>query len=92
VFAIAGLIIAGRVYQDAPALRSGQYKIAVAGLLYLILFVILRAISLHQFATVLNYEICGEKINRIAEWMGIFWVGLAAFWPCRSQTSNEKKK
>ncbi|MEN6375209.1 MAG: hypothetical protein ABFD75_10590 [Smithella sp.] len=51
-------------------------------LVVLILFVGLRAISLHQFGTVLNYEIWGARINWIAELFGIYWICLAIFWPC----------
>ena len=81
---IAGLIIFRAAYHRLSAVSSGVNKIAFIGLVYLLLFVVLRAISLHQFGTVLNYEICGARVNWIAELLGIYWIGLAVFRPHRT--------
>jgi len=60
---------------------SVREKMAASGLVYLVLFVGLRAISLHQFGAVLGWEIWGIRINWIAELFGIYWICFAIFWP-----------
>ena len=85
VAGVTGLMIVGIMLRRMPVLRYGHNRVAFMGLAYLILFVVLRGISLHQFGTVLKYEIGGVRINCLAELFGIYWIGLAAFWPCRAR-------
>jgi hypothetical protein len=56
-----------------------NHSITVVGLGYLLIFVIFRGISLHQFGVVLNYEIFGARINWIAELIGIYCICLSVF-------------
>ncbi len=83
LISFSGLIFSGILYRRLASSFSIQQKLAVTGLAYLILFVILRAVSLHQFGAVLNYEIGAARVNWIAELLGIYWMGLAIFWPHR---------
>jgi hypothetical protein len=75
-----GLILAVILHRLSRSF-SAQKKMAIAGLAYLILFVILRTISLHHFGAVLNYEIWGLRMNWIAELFGIYWICLSIIWP-----------
>lgn len=45
---------------------------------YLCLFVVLRAISLHQYEAILGYTVAGARLNWIGELAGIYGVGAAA--------------
>jgi hypothetical protein len=80
---VVGLIFSAILYRRLSQFLSTPKSMAVVGLAYLILFIILRAISLHQFGMVLNYEICGLRVNWIAELFGIYWICLSIFWPSR---------
>ena len=81
LFFVISMIFSAFLYSRSLRFFSVQEKMAAFGLVYLILFVGLRAISLHQFGTVLGYEIWGMRINWIAELFGIYWVCFAIFWP-----------
>ena len=81
MFISIGVIFCGFLYRRLSQSFAIPEKLAAIGLAYLILFVGLRAISLHQFGTVLSYEIWGARINWIAELCGIYWICLAIFWP-----------
>ena len=83
LFFSIGLVFSGILYRPLSQSFLVQEKLAVIGLSYLILFVMLRAISLHQFGTVLSYEIWGARINWIAELFGIYWICLTIFSPYR---------
>jgi hypothetical protein len=63
-----------------------RYSAAASGFAYLLLFVVLRAISWHPFDAVLSCEIWGARINWIAELLGICWV-LAASVPRAAKSS-----
>jgi membrane-anchored protein YejM (alkaline phosphatase superfamily) len=80
LFFVISMIFSSFLYRRSLQLFSVQEKIAAFGLVYLILFVGLRAISLHQYGTVLGYEIWGMRINWIAELFGIYWICFAIFW------------
>ena len=81
LFISIGVIFSGFLYRRLSQFFSAPEKLAAIGLAYLILFVVLRAISLHQFGTVLSYEIWGARINWIAELFGIYWICFAIFRP-----------
>jgi hypothetical protein len=83
LFFSIGLVFSGILYRRLSQSFLVQEKLAVIGLSYLILLVILRAISLHQFGTVLSYEIWGARINWITELFGIYWICLTIFSPYR---------
>ena len=70
------LITMIRVLQ-IPVLAS--HSITIVGLVYLLIFVIFRGISFHQFEVVLDYEILGARINWIAELIGIYIICLSIF-------------
>lgn len=76
-----GLIVTGILYRRLSQSFSIREKMAVIGLAYLTLFVVLRAVSLHQFGTVLSYEIRGARVNWIAELFGIYCICLSVFLP-----------
>lgn len=80
LFFVISMIFSAFLYRRSLQFFSVQEKIAAFGLVYLILFVGLRAISLHQFGTVLGWEIWGVHINWIAELFGIYWICFAIFW------------
>lgn len=80
-FFVISLIIYALLYRRSLQFFSVQEKVTAIGLVYLVLFVGLRAISLHQFGTVLGWKIWGVRINWIAELFGIYWICLAIFWP-----------
>lgn len=86
LFVSIGVIFSGFLYRRLSQSFSVQEKLAAIGLTYLILFVGLRAISLHQCGTVLSYEIWGVRINWIVELFGIYWICLMIYWP----NSNSK--
>jgi hypothetical protein len=73
-------ILAARRISDLPAKTIKQNMITVLGVAYLILFVIFRGISLHQFGTVLNLQIFGARVNWLAELLGIYWILFSSFW------------
>ncbi|MEQ8162490.1 MAG: hypothetical protein ABRQ34_03125 [Smithellaceae bacterium] len=82
LFFVISVIFSTFLYRRSLQFFSVQEKIAAFGLVYLVLFVGLRAISLHQFGTVLGWEIWGVRINWIAELFGIYWICFAIFRPC----------
>lgn len=51
-----------------------QYRFTLVIFLYLFAFVILRAISLHQYETILDLRILGLRLNWIGELAGIYGV------------------
>lgn len=55
-----------------------RYKLLASGLLFLMTFIVLRAISFHHFDTFLQSRCFGIKMNWALELSGIFLVGLAA--------------
>jgi hypothetical protein len=81
LFFVISVIFSTFLYRRSLQFFSVQEKIAAFGLVYLVLFVGLRAISLHQFGTVLGWEIWGVRINWIAELFGIYWICFAIFRP-----------
>jgi hypothetical protein len=87
VFGI-GLTFSAMLYRRFAPSFSFREKIALIGLSYLTLFVILRAISLHQFGAILGYEILGVRVNWIAELIGIYWICLAIILPIQSESSG----
>ena len=58
---------------------KAYHIVSLFGFAYLLLFVILRGISLHQFDTFRSYEIFGAQVNWIVELSGIFWVSFSSF-------------
>lgn len=81
LFFVISVIFSTFLYRRSLQFFSVQEKMATFGLVYLVLFVGLRAISLHQYGTVLGWEIWGVRINWITELFGIYWICLAIFWP-----------
>lgn len=81
LFFVISVIFSTFLYRRSLQFFSVQEKIAAFGLVYLVLFVGLRAISLHQLGTVLGWEIWGVRINWIAELFGIYWICFAIFRP-----------
>ncbi|MEQ8152584.1 MAG: hypothetical protein ABRQ32_06740 [Smithellaceae bacterium] len=81
LFFVISVIFSTFLYRRSLQFFSVQEKIAAFGLVYLVLFVGLRAISLHQFGMVLGWEIWGVRINWIAELFGIYWICFAIFRP-----------
>jgi hypothetical protein len=53
------------------------YEIAMGCVVYLCAFVILRAISLHQYEKILDIRLFGLQVNWIGELLGIYGAGLA---------------
>ena len=61
------------------------HKLLTAGLVFLLTFVVVRAISFHHVDVFLKTSVAGLRMNGILELTGIFLVGLAA-WRERSRT------
>jgi hypothetical protein len=80
--AIAGvgmLIFFVAVVRGSKIQFKTYHIIALLGFSYLLLFVILRGISLHQFDTFRSYKIMGAEVNWILELLGIFWISFSSF-------------
>ena len=56
----------------------GRHKLLTAGVLFLVTFVMVRAISFHHFDSFLKLRLAGVKMNWALELGGIFLIGLAA--------------
>lgn len=77
--AIIGIIFLITMIRVLKIPFVANHSITIVGLFYLLIFVIFRGISLHQFDVVLNYEILGARINWTAELIGIYWICLSSF-------------
>jgi hypothetical protein len=77
--AIVGVIFLITMIRVLQIPVLANHSITIVGLIYLLIFVIFRGISLHQFEVVLNYEILGARINWIAELIGIYCICLSIF-------------
>ena len=56
-----------------------HHKLLSAGLLFLLTFIVVRAISFHHFDVFLKASFAGLKMNWILELSGIFLIATAAF-------------
>lgn len=56
-----------------------HHKLLSAGLLFLLTFIVVRAISFHHFDVFLKTSFVGLKMNWILELSGIFLIAIAAF-------------
>jgi tetratricopeptide (TPR) repeat protein len=79
VMAIVGVVFLVTVIHTLRTPVVVRHKITAMGFLYLLLFVLFRGISLHQFEDFLSYEILGVRVNWMAELTGIYWICLASF-------------
>jgi hypothetical protein len=57
---------------------SGRHKLLTSGVLFLVTFIVIRAISFHHFDSFLKVELAGVRMNRALELGGIFLIGTAA--------------
>jgi len=85
VIVISVFIITAIIIWSLPMEVVAHNTMTTLGVGYLVLFVILRGISLHQIGTILGYEILGARINWLAELLGIYWV-------CFSSLRNTTKR
>ena len=65
---------------------SWAIKLAMAGVVYLIAFIVIRAISLHVVDHLLRIEISGVKVNHVLELAGLALV----VFPAMMQFSNAR--
>jgi hypothetical protein len=72
---LAALALMGRLVQ-AERLET---KLGLAGLCFVVVFVIIRAASFHHIDTFLKYDIGGFRMNWVLELGGIIVIGIAAF-------------
>ena len=56
----------------------GLHKLLTSGVLFLVTFIVIRAVSLHHFDSFLKVKLAGVKMNWALELGGIFLIGLAA--------------
>jgi hypothetical protein len=84
IWAMAGVIcvfiITVIIICALPMEVVAHNRMTILGFAYLVLFIILRGISLHQFGNILGYEILGARINWLAELLGIYWVCFSSLW------------
>lgn len=59
-----------------------RFTLAFTGLLFLISFIIIRAVSLHSFDMVIQSSFLSIKMNWLFELTGIYMVGVAGFKEC----------
>ena len=59
--------------------ESREVKVALAGLLFLIVFVVIRAASFHHIDQFLKYDIGGFRMNWLLELGGISMIGWGAY-------------
>jgi hypothetical protein len=71
---VAGAAAFGRLFRGDPV----RYHVAIAGLVFLVAFVAIRAVSLHGVDAVINTRILGLKLNWILELGGIGLIDVAA--------------
>jgi hypothetical protein len=55
-----------------------RHKLLAGGLLFLLTFIVVRAISFHHFDVLLSTRVLGVRMNWVFELTGIFLVSLAA--------------
>lgn len=79
VLAVLGTAVAGGGWL---AWRGGAFwlghRLLAAGLVFLLTFIVVRAISLHQFDVFIQSHVLGVRVNGVLELTGIFLVSLAA--------------
>lgn len=79
VLAVLGVALAGGGWL---AWRGGPFwlghRLLTVGLFFLLTFIVVRAISLHQFDVFNQSRVLGIRVNGMLELTGIFLVGLAA--------------
>ena len=89
---IVGLLIAGLATLVAAAiLLAGTWRrtgLALFGLVFLIVFILIRAASFHHVDHLLGVRFAGMKMNWILELGGILCIGLAAGLNLRSSRSS----
>ena len=56
----------------------GRHKLLTSGVLFLVTFIVIRAVSFHHFDSFLKVKLAGVKMNWALELGGIFLIGLAA--------------
>ncbi len=78
ITAFAGLFVAWFVLQFRAFWAT--HRLLMVGLVVLITFVLLRAVSFHHFDVFLHTTIFGIRLHRILELAGILLVVLAAAW------------
>lgn len=74
---VIGILFFRKIYRLKLRSLYRNEKMAALGLSYLIMFVIQKSISLHQFGSVLTYRIINVRVEWIAELLGIYWI---LFW------------
>jgi hypothetical protein len=89
VFMIAGFCvvlfsIATILLNRLKQLLNKRCIITLVFFLYLFAFVAIRAISLHQYETLLDYKILGLRLNYIGELAGIYGVCFSMLFGSRS--------
>lgn len=55
-----------------------EHKLLAGGMLFLLTFIVVRAISFHHFDMFINTRVFGVRMNWVLELAGIFLVSLAA--------------
>ena len=55
-----------------------DHKVLAGGMLFLLTFIVVRAISFHHFDVVISTRVLGVRMNWVFELTGIFLVSLAA--------------
>ncbi|MEO5914354.1 MAG: hypothetical protein ABIS50_08990 [Luteolibacter sp.] len=76
MLAVSALLCAGFVWRF-HAFWLG-HKLLSAGVMFLLTFIVVRAVSFHHVDVFLNSDIAGMRMNWLLELGGIFLVGLAA--------------
>lgn len=76
--AIAGAGVFGGLFVWRYHGFCRNHKVLTTGVIFLVTFVLVRAISFHHFDTFLKVRLLGMKMNWVLELGGIFLIGLAA--------------
>jgi len=71
----AGFMIMSRLAKS----RAPEVKLGLAGLFFLIVFIVIRAASFHHIDAFLKHDIGGFRMNWVLELGGISLIGIAAF-------------
>lgn len=86
--AMGGLALVALLLSRLPRAIVARHWVVLLGVGYLVVFVALRAISLHGYESMLKKTLCGLRVNWIGELGGITAIGGYAVWyvvaGCRS--------
>ena len=92
VMIIVGVVSLLTIIHFMRKSAAGHHKITTIGFYYLLLFVMFRGISLHQYESLLRYKILGARVNWIGELLGIYWVCVSTFLTFKTIAPSRQSK